>query len=502
MLEQLKKDFNEEIHEESNESIEIPPPQLNIYVAPDKMTAYVRVLNYQDGQTLEVSNILDELEKKEIRYGIQNQEIGKYCFQQNFRQELKVAVGLRPVKGDDGKLQFGFETVKDHRPKLRPDGTVDFRELNLIENVVKDQLLCTVIPPTQGTPGINVYGAAVEAKPGSVVPIGNGTNTYLSEDKLQIFSAVDGGALFKSNIISVEEIFVISDDVGVHTGNIQFNGSVLIKGNVLEGFTVVANKDIEINGMVEGASLSAGGNILIKGGVNGMRKTVLRAEGNLTTKFIQNASVIVGRDLCCDVIVNGYIKAGRNIVLRGEKAALIGGEYLAGEKIIAKTIGTENNLSVNVTLAPNWFEMEKLESENKNSKNENQLDVSSKERLEREINNLEEVSNRLRIEIESLCRADKSSDAGNNKNELLKKFMAGKAELAGKINDLKNQLKKIKDAENIEACRIICIGILHPGVKITIGTTILKVDIPITGQHFYIDKGEIQMGAVLPHEIT
>ncbi len=493
--------FNEDVNELSEEKPEIPPPQISIYVAPDKMTAYLRVPNFQEGQTLEVSQILEELQKKEIQYGIQTEAIGKYCFQQNFRQELKVAEGLRPINGADGILEFGFEIVKDHRPKIKPDGTVDFKELNLIENVVQDQLLCRVIPPTQGTPGVNIYGGTVEGKPGAVVPIGNGSNTYLSEDKLQIFAAVDGGASYTNNTVSVEEIFVISEDVGVHTGNIEFNGSVLVKGNVLEGFSVIAKKEIEVGGMVEGASLSAGENILIKGGVNGKRKTVLRAEGNISTKFVQNATAILGGDLCCDVIVNGYVKAGKNILLRGEKAALIGGEYLSGEKIVARTIGTENNLSVNLNLSPSWYEIEKFENENIENKTLKLLDISAKEKIQRELMNLEEVSNRLRVEIENISKSDRTGEDAKAKNELLKKFMAGKAELAGKINKLKTQLDRIKEFDKVESCRVICSGVVHPGVKITIKKAIFKVEIPLTAQHFYLDKGEIKMGAILPHEV-
>lgn len=495
--------MEELILQDDNLEQEIPPIKINIYVAPDKMTAYLRVLDFQEGQELTINDIMEELEKNSITYGIQNEEIGRYCYQRNFRQELKVAVGLRPIKGEDGRLIFGFETVKDNKPKERPDGSVDFRELNLIENVVKDQLLCTVIPPQPGTAGINVHGIEVEGKPGAVVKISNGANTYLSEDNLQVFAATDGGGIYKRGVVEVEEIHLVRGDVGVTTGNINFNGSVSIEGNVPEGFEIIAQKDIEVKGMVEGASLVAGGNILINGGVNGMRKAVIRAEGNVTTKFVQNATIICGGDINSDVIVNGYIKCGQSLILKGEKASLIGGEYLAGKKIQVRNIGTPNNLSVSVSLLPNWYEIEKAEGqdERQNKALGKGEFHGTKEELENEIAQMEEVANRLRTEIENLSKVDKSDDETGTKAALMRKFMAGKMELAGKIGDLKKKLAQMKELEKEQDCKIICTGTVNSNVKISIGYAMLKVDRPILGQHFYASKGDIQMGPVLPNEL-
>ncbi|MCD8491911.1 MAG: FapA family protein [Geovibrio sp.] len=53
------------------------------------------------------------------------------------------------------------------------------------------------------------------------------------------------------------------------TGNIVFNGVVHIRGDVLSGFSVKAEKDIMVEGIVQDATMVAGGSIVIKTGIKG-----------------------------------------------------------------------------------------------------------------------------------------------------------------------------------------------------------------------------------------
>lgn len=58
------------------------------------------------------------------------------------------------------------------------------------------------------------------------------------------------------------------ENVGATTGNIDFIGSVYVKGDVQSGFKVSATDDIIVDGLVEG-SLEAGGNIILRNGMKG-----------------------------------------------------------------------------------------------------------------------------------------------------------------------------------------------------------------------------------------
>lgn len=56
------------------------------------------------------------------------------------------------------------------------------------------------------------------------------------------------------------------------TGNIDFEGSVQVNGNVSSNFVIRAGGNVIISGVVEGAYIEAGGNIIIARGMNGMAR--------------------------------------------------------------------------------------------------------------------------------------------------------------------------------------------------------------------------------------
>lgn len=73
------------------------------------------------------------------------------------------------------------------------------------------------------------------------------------------------GKVFVSDVYEVE-------NVDLSTGNIDFEGSVQVNGNVSSNFVIRAGGNVIISGVVEGAYIEAGGNIIIARGMNGMAR--------------------------------------------------------------------------------------------------------------------------------------------------------------------------------------------------------------------------------------
>ena len=70
------------------------------------------------------------------------------------------------------------------------NGRVDFRELNLVENVEAGQILATKKPPEEGVAGRTVTGKSLPAKPGKNTQIEIGKNVKLSDDGMSAMSNV------------------------------------------------------------------------------------------------------------------------------------------------------------------------------------------------------------------------------------------------------------------------------------------------------------------------
>ena len=139
----------------------------------------------------------------------------------------------------------------------------------------------------------------------------------------------------------MEEVLSLGD-IDFSTGNITFNGNVIIKGIVNNGFAVTANGDIDCSELIEGANLTAGGSIHVKRGVKGLGKSVIKAGKDVFAKYIERATVIAGGSVIVDeALIHSDTEAGDRIEATGAKGSIFGGHVAAGNLVKANFIGSE-----------------------------------------------------------------------------------------------------------------------------------------------------------------
>ena len=127
--------------------------------------------------------------------------------------------------------------------------------MNLFVLVKANETLAIRIPQTKGKPGKNIFGETVPAQNGRPIPIPAGKNTKIIGEN-QLVATINGQIVDTGNKISVDPRLEIQGSVGVGTGNIDFDGTVLINGDVTQGFYVKATGDIEIKGSINGAEVT------------------------------------------------------------------------------------------------------------------------------------------------------------------------------------------------------------------------------------------------------
>ena len=107
------------------------------------------------------------------------------------------------------------------------DGSVDYRDLGLIVNVRVNDLICEIVPETQGEEGMNVYGQVIAPRPGRPPLCTAGFDTVLSADGTKLLRRRTAETfVYKGGRFNVETTFQISSDIDVKTGNINFLGDV------------------------------------------------------------------------------------------------------------------------------------------------------------------------------------------------------------------------------------------------------------------------------------
>lgn len=470
-----------------------PKPQFQLQISADRVTAYLRVKVAFAGQKVSYDEIYAYLQQQGIVYGICEEDIHQFCEEERFYAELICAKGFLPVDGVDGWLDCKFDTENGLKPKDRGDGTVDFRDLGLVKNISKGEVLCQIIPPEQGKDGMDVYQNVMPYRPGRLPVLPGGNNTYVSEDKLSLLAGVDGCIEYQNSRINVNDVFIVHGNVDNSSGNIDAVGSVVIQGDVREGFSVKSGKDISIHGMAEGAIVEAQGTISISNGMNGMGRGTLRAGGNIVGKYFENAILESGQDIYADVLMNCTAKANGSIVLKGRKASLIGGSYEVGKRVYAKNIGTMANAATKVTI-----QSEVLSA---------LLSVGKDSNLEELNNKLREAQSELEAYQEKFAELTKqialSGERSTQRGNLrIKAAIFKKGQLVEAVDQIKKEISKEKErAANLIDFNVTGIGVVYPGTKITIGPYTMNVQNENSNMKFHPDQEHIVIGPVLPSDI-
>jgi uncharacterized protein (DUF342 family) len=316
---------------------------VNVDISDAEMKAYILVFPPGvGGCDISVETYLSFLRNNRVICGINEEYLREFADRPSYKEKVVIAEGLKPENGQNAYIKYFFES--DHaKLKLREgdNGRIDFRNLSILKNVMENQPLAEKRPPAQGKFGRTVTGKILPAKNGKDIPLPLGKNVHLGEDGKTIISDINGQVVVAGGKINVEPVYTVQGDVNLKTGNIIFLGTVVIKGNVEDGFSVKAAGNIEVNGTVARAELDAEGDIIVHQGITGKSSGIIRAGRSIWARFIENSAVEAGdMVVVSDGIINSQVDAFNRIICRGKRAHIVGGRLRAAEEINAKILGS------------------------------------------------------------------------------------------------------------------------------------------------------------------
>jgi hypothetical protein len=370
-----------------------------------------------------------------------------------YGQRVPVAFGSKPVNGSDAKITYFFDTSVKIKPK-EIEGKVDFKELNTIRNVLKGEELAKKTPAQKGQPGRTVTGRILSAKDGRDVAFDLGNNVTLSKDGLRVVSSADGQVMLIQNRVTVETVMIITGDVDTAVGNINFLGSIIVKGSVADGFTVKAVGNIEVMGNVGKAVLETHADIIVHQGINGGGEGRVSAGQTIWSKFIQNATAEAGLYvIVSDGILHSKVYAGKKILCKGKRAKIVGGYLRASEEINASSLGAvgsgETILEVGI-----------------DPKVKEQMVV-----LNNQVEALDKEFSGANLNLQSLLKQERVIKILPPDKQALKKTLTTKvAAIKAQLTKATESLEKFqKDIEDLQASgKISSSGLVYPGAKLII----------------------------------
>ena len=318
-------------------------------VSRDRMKATVRYDTKNGTKLPTVDMVLDALNEKRVTYGIDVNAIEEGIKSMN---PFVAAEGVPPVHGENAKIERKFDLGLKNKPAVNQYDRVDYKNMNLFILAKKNDILAVRIPQTNGTAGKNVFGDNVPARNGRPIPMPEGKNTKVVGEN-DLISLIDGQIVDTGRVISVDPHLVLNNGVNVGTGNIDFVGSVEIKGNVDANFIVKATGNIEISGTVSGAVVE-GRNVFISGGVRGMNRCKIKAEEDVRVNFVETADIQAGRDIYVnDVILHSNVRAGKKVIVEGKRGQITGGIVAAGIEIKAVVVGNPASVVTRLSVGVN-----------------------------------------------------------------------------------------------------------------------------------------------------
>lgn len=382
------------------------------------------------------------------------------------RVQERVAFATPARRGRSGRIKHHFNPRPRPVPALIGESAsarVDFRELNVIQTCQQDALLAELLDPEPGRAGLDVRGKEIPSPTSSEARLFEGRNTKLSGDGRSLRSTIAGQVRIHDDPdhpttrIDVEEVLEL-ESVDYSTGHVDFPGTVLVRGTVLDGFRVKANGDIVIEKSVGMVHLRAGGDIVLSGGIVGRGQASIQTVGDIYARFVQSAQLHSrGNIFIEEASIQSRLAAAGDIVIRGGRGELIGGMTLCGRLLSAETIGARNETEtvINVGVSPDV--MERLAE------------------LEEEVVEKQTTLSKVELHLKQIEEANRGGRLNSEDEATKAKLLSIQQTYAIMLANLDTQRQAVYDRirPNPDAA-VEAEGCVHPGVEIHFGTGVKR----------------------------
>lgn len=339
---------------------EIHDASFELEISPDHMAVLLTLSPARGGHPVAIDTVRTALNELGVVYGLRDAALVQAIATQ--QGSTLIARGTAPTVGTLARFVSLLDALKTRQQEDNDKTPVDYRELGNLTLVAPGTPLMRRIAAEQGQPGLNVLGEAVPPIPVPDTPFArNLTGVELDPQDPDLLRAASAG----SPMIVPQGVLVNSlvevDRVDLSTGNINFEGTLKVRGDIAAGMQIRVAGDVVVLGTIEAARVQAGGNITVNGGIIGLaesrqatrasgaeasvsRSAHLTAGGSVKARFIEHAVVNADKSVAAErEIRQSRIYAGESVTVgspEGQSGAITGGEVHAASSVKTATIGS------------------------------------------------------------------------------------------------------------------------------------------------------------------
>ena len=275
---------------------------------------------------------------RSVVYGLDGEALARALERSRSGQAVRdvvVARGLEPRHGENGWVEHLMRRPTG-KPTMTESGEVDFYSLDLVVEVHRGDALAIrheAKPPREGK---TVTGQTLAGRSGRTPRLAYGRGAEMEGDRL--VASVDGRLVWKGERLSVEPLLIVEGPVGPETGNIVYDGPVLVRGDVREGYSVTSGGDIDIQGGIERAVVRSGGSVSVRFGIVGKGGALVEAEGDILARFVQEAEVRCSLLKVNEYVLRSKIHARKGVLVEGSRGVIMASQIEAAAHVNARSV--------------------------------------------------------------------------------------------------------------------------------------------------------------------
>lgn len=451
-------EVNERIGERKNAEVEFRVPE-------DAMQANLVLTTPYGGKMPSVNAIKLLAQKNKIVRGLGVKAIASVLEEAKHVEpgtviEKTVAKGLPARNGKNSKfiplVPNALERVL--KPQTGKGERVDMRNLGEVICVKVNTPVLRRTQPTQGRTGFDIKGNKIEAVAGEWVEFKMGGGTVVSDhDANLLMSSISGMPKYRDQTMQVDDTFICTG-VNVGSGHVNYEGAVLVNGDVTEKMEIKAAGDVTINGFVESAYIESGGDIIVTEGAMGK---VNDGDSQFHCKLVAAGSVHVQHGQGIEVHCGGNITIGRQLAyskLRCGGSVTVGQidnpmgnlfacDIVSQNKIEAGTLGAVSGSTLKIDFSPGFnLLLERKESLDELLKQIRENNLKHKEKIE--------LLQSKKVPKELQRKVTEALELFNNESALLEW-------IENKANDVKQAKEQYQ-----QDIKLVANKRLYPGVSV------------------------------------
>ena len=445
-------------------------------ITDDSMSATLLITPPEGDEFITTEDVAVFLHQKGIVSGMLYSEIERMISGKIYYKDVEVAKGRPMVEGVNGYYEFMFNVGEIKHPTIRSDGSVDYQSMSVIHSVSPGDVLAVYHPAVPGSHGMDIRGRELRCKPAKEQPEIRGSGFEVSFDGKTYKSISEGRVEYENFKMHIRDTYELRGDLNLVNGRIDFRGDVVVHGNVRTGTFIRATKSVTVDGSVEGATIIAEGDIILKKGMQGGGRARIVCGGNLYANFIEFTDVKVKGNVEANIILNSKINAGGNISVKGKRGAIIGGS--------SHTSGV-----LETTISGNNTEIKTICSAGVSIENDNRFHL-----LKEKAKSAASAITKTKFEIEQIRDVRITSDSIEVKEAKISRLVRRLKRDERLLEHVNKELDEYEKTISLSSgAKVVIHGLANPGTLVKVDDKPYAVKSPMNGVEFFRPEGSSEV---------